>query len=30
MVIALQQRGFTFRKSRWLVGRFWKLMARLL
>jgi hypothetical protein len=30
MVIALQQRGFTLRKSRWLVRRFWDLMAELI
>lgn len=30
MVVALQQRGFTFRKSRWLVRTFWDLMADLL
>jgi hypothetical protein len=30
MVVALQRRSYTFRKARWLVGKFWKLMARLL
>jgi hypothetical protein len=30
MVVALQQRGFKFRKARWLVRQFWKLIAELI